>query len=144
MNTSIERLDRLCDFYEQLQAKDVSRLSDFYTADVYFKDPFHEVNRLSEVQVIFEHMFKLDPDANFSMFDRFTRPQGAMVTWVLDMQVKNYALSIRGASHLEFNHQGLVTMHRDYWDTGEELFAKLPFVGTPTRWLLKQFSALKA
>jgi hypothetical protein len=28
------------------------------------------------------------------------------------------------ASHFRFNHWGLVTLHRDYWDAAEELLQK--------------------
>ena len=31
--------------------------------------------------------------------------------------------------------QGLVTLHRDYWDAAEELYEKLPVVGAMMRWL---------
>jgi hypothetical protein len=46
--------------------------------------------------------------------------------------------AVRGASHVVFNEQGLVTMHRDYWDAAEELYEKLPVVGGVMRWLKKR------
>jgi steroid delta-isomerase len=42
---------------------------------------------------------------------------------------------IRGASWLEFDTEGRVTLHRDYWDAAEELYEKLPGIGTLLRWL---------
>jgi hypothetical protein len=30
---------------------------------------------------------------------------------------------------------GLITVHRDYWDAAEELYEKLPLVGGVMRWL---------
>lgn len=42
---------------------------------------------------------------------------------------------IHGISHLRFDDDGKVNNHRDYWDTGEELYAKLPLIGGAVRLL---------
>ena len=36
---------------------------------------------------------------------------------------------VRGATRLDLAPDGRVLRHRDYWDTGEELFARLPLIG---------------
>ena len=48
---------------------------------------------------------------------------------------------IRGATLVRFDTQGRVTLHRDYWDAAEELYEKLPLLGTLMRWLRKAASA---
>jgi hypothetical protein len=48
---------------------------------------------------------------------------------------------IRGATHLRFAADGRVIAHRDYWDSGEELFSRLPLVGTLVNWLRRRMSA---
>jgi hypothetical protein len=45
---------------------------------------------------------------------------------------------IRGATHLRFAADGRIAMHRDYWDAAEELYEKLPVVGTLMRWLKRR------
>jgi hypothetical protein len=45
---------------------------------------------------------------------------------------------VRGGTHLVFNDEGLVTLHRDYWDAAEELYEKLPLVGGLMRWLKRR------
>ena len=45
---------------------------------------------------------------------------------------------IRGASHLRYDAAGLVAFHRDYWDAAEELYEKLPLIGSLMRWLKKR------
>lgn len=37
--------------------------------------------------------------------------------------------------HLKFDADGKVQYHRDYWDTGEELYMKAPALGTLMRGL---------
>ena len=45
---------------------------------------------------------------------------------------------ILGASHLVFGPDGLITLHRDYWDAAEELYEKLPLLGSLMRWLKRR------
>lgn len=42
---------------------------------------------------------------------------------------------IRGATHIRFAADGRVEFHRDYWDAAEELYEKLPVLGTLMRGL---------
>lgn len=137
-------LDRYCAFFEQLLASDIERFDQIYTPNARFKDPFHDVCNLTQIQAIFAHMFSVAPDARFVIQQSFTNEQSAMIIWNMTMTVRQQAICIQGSTHLVFDEQGLVTLHRDYWDTGEELFSKLPYIGAPTRWLMRQFSALKS
>ena len=45
---------------------------------------------------------------------------------------------MRGGSHLKLTEAGLIELHRDYWDAAEELYEKLPAVGSLMRWLKKR------
>jgi hypothetical protein len=48
---------------------------------------------------------------------------------------------IRGASHLVLREeagQWRVAVHRDYWDAAEELYEKLPVLGSLMRWLKRR------
>lgn len=135
-------LDRYCDFFEQLVPSDIERFNQIYAPNARFKDPFHDVCELTLIQTIFAHMFSVAPDARFIIQQRFVNADSAMIIWTLTMTVREQALIMTGSTHLVFDEQGLVTLHRDYWDTGEELFSKLPYIGAPTRWLMRQFSVI--
>jgi hypothetical protein len=50
-------------------------------------------------------------------------------------------MTVRGATHLRFDAQGRVILHRDYWDAAEELYAKLPLIGWLMRGLQRQARA---
>ena len=43
--------------------------------------------------------------------------------------------------HLRFDGAGRVTLHRDYWDAAEELYAKLPLLGCLMRGLARMARA---
>jgi hypothetical protein len=48
---------------------------------------------------------------------------------------------IHGSSQLQLAEDGRIAWHRDYWDTGEELYAKLPLLGVLIRWLQRKLRA---
>jgi hypothetical protein len=47
---------------------------------------------------------------------------------------------VRGASHLRFDSHGKIIWHRDYWDTAEELYAKIPILGAVMRFLKRRLA----
>ena len=49
--------------------------------------------------------------------------------------------TVRGASHLVLDPQGLIVLHRDYWDAAEELYMKLPLLGMLMRGLRRMLAA---
>jgi hypothetical protein len=47
-------------------------------------------------------------------------------------------LTIHGSSHLRFNVAHQVMYHRDYWDAAEELYEKIPVLGSLMRFIKRQ------
>lgn len=133
---------RLVDFFESLSPDQVSRMDEFYSADVYFKDPFNEVNTLAQVQHIFSHMYVALDKPRFVVTSQVSEAGQCFLTWDFEFYFKKHQpavmQTIRGSSHLKFNPAGLVSYHRDYWDAAEELYEKLPLVGSVMRWLKKR------
>lgn len=133
------RLQALVDFYQTLTPETVARFGDFYAEDARFKDPFNEVRGLGPIREIFQKMFRQVAEPRFVVGE--TLREGASVVLVWDMHFRTRSgrpagiLTIHGVSHLRFAEDGRVNYHRDYWDTGEELYAKLPGVGIVARFL---------
>jgi hypothetical protein len=61
------------------------------------------------------------------------------LTWEFRFYFPSYKVGqeqvILGASHLVVGDNGLILVHRDYWDAAQELYEKLPLVGSLMRWL---------
>ena len=138
-------LDPLIHFYHDLSIESVARFPEFYAADAYFKDPFNEVRGLPAIQRIFTHMFRQVGEPRFVVTGRVVDEGGAMLIWEFYFRVrlwgKGEAQVMRGVSHLRFDADGKVNYHRDYWDTGEELYMKLPALGTLMRGLRRALAA---
>jgi steroid Delta-isomerase len=137
MTATIQRLHEVADYFEQLTADRLARLSHYYNAAATFKDPFNEVAGIASIEQIFDHMFRKLDGPRFVIRDRIVDGNDAFVTWDFVFRFKGGSTeqTVRGASHLRFDDSGLIAMHRDYWDAAEELYEKLPLLGTLMRWL---------
>jgi steroid delta-isomerase len=131
-------LDRLAHYYQTLDRPALARLDQLYAQDAFFKDPFNEVRGLAAIRRIFEHMFDQVDAPRFVVTTKVVQDSEAFLVWEMHFRMKRQALTeqcIRGASHLRFGADGLVEHHRDYWDAAEELYEKLPLLGSLMRWL---------
>ncbi len=132
------RVARVVELFESLKAEDVSRLGRFYATNVRFKDPFNEVQGVPAVQQVFAHMFTALHEPRFVVCDILVQGDQCFLSWDFHFRFKRFSdadQTVRGASHLRFDSNGLVDLHRDYWDAAEELYEKLPVVGALMRWL---------
>ena len=136
------RVQRIAEFFETLQPSSVQRMDELYTADAYFKDPFNEVRGLREVQRIFSHMYVALQEPHFVVTNTVTQGDQCFIVWDFKFRFKRFDTvtlqTVRGCSHLQLASDGRIAFHRDYWDAAEELYEKLPFVGSLMRWLKKR------
>ncbi|NDP40987.1 MAG: nuclear transport factor 2 family protein [Rhodoferax sp.] len=136
---------RVVVFFESLTPASVADLGAFYDAQARFKDPFNEVQGVTAIRAIFEHMFVALQAPRFVVTGQVLQGRQCFLTWEFRFAFKAFKPDsgqvIRGASQLVFSAQGLITLHRDYWDAAEEFYEKLPFLGSLMRWLKKRAKA---
>lgn len=129
-------------FFEMLTPQNLNDLDAIYAPQAHFKDPFNAVQGTSAIRGIFEHMFETLEHPHFVVTGQVQQGQQCFLTWEFRFSFKTFKQgtpqTILGASHLVFSDDGLVTLHRDYWDAAEELYEKLPVVGGLMRWLKKR------
>ena len=130
---------RIATLFEQLTPDSVPQLLQLYAADARFKDPFNDVRGLSEIARIFSHMYVALDQPHFVVTNRLVDGEQAFLVWEFRFRFKRFDTqtwqTVHGSTHLQFNAQGLITLHRDYWDAAEELYEKLPVLGALMRWL---------
>ena len=100
------------------------------------------------IEHIFRHMFVQVAEPRFVVTSRFAGlpPEGGvMLLWEFHFRTRGplprRAMVARGTTHLRFDDSGRVTLHRDYWDAAEELYAKLPLLGCLMRGLARMARA---
>lgn len=138
-------IDELVNFFESVSPESISRIADLYAADARFKDPFNEVQGVPAIERIFRHMFTQVDGPRFVVTERIAQGDAAMLAWRFEFGVR-VGKTVRpqvvhGVTHFKFGPDGKVTLHRDYWDTGEELYMKLPVLGGLLRALRRRLSA---
>jgi steroid delta-isomerase len=131
-------LQKLIEFFETIAPANIGQLAQVYTDDVFFKDPFNEVRGLAEVTRIFSHMFEQVDQPRFVVTSHVLQGDQAFLTWDFLFRMKRFSSTeqcIRGATQLRFTPDGRANFHRDYWDAAEELYEKLPLLGSLMRGL---------
>lgn len=137
-------LERLVRFYETIGPQGLRQaVASVYADMASFKDPFNEVTGIDAITAIFAHMFEQVDQPRFVVVTRVLQGSDAFLTWEFRFAMKRFSKEpqcIRGATHIVFGDDGLVTLHRDYWDAAEELYEKLPVLGALMRWLKRSAS----
>lgn len=134
-------LERLVRFYENISEAALAQLAGIYAADAAFKDPFNEVRGIAPITAIFRHMYQQVNAPRFVILTRVLQGDDAFITWEFGFTMQRFSTApqiIRGATHVRFDGEGRVCLHRDYWDAAEELYEKLPLLGGLMRWLKRR------
>ncbi len=142
--TSDPRVARVIAAFESLQPQDVGRLAALYTEDARFKDPFNEVQGHAALQQVFAHMFATLDEPRFVVTAAIVQGDQCFLVWDFLFRFRRWSRgpqTVRGGSHLAFAPDGRIALHRDYWDAAEELYEKLPGVGSLMRWLKRRANA---
>jgi hypothetical protein len=153
-------LQNIIHFYENLSAQSVTQLHLLYADQAYFKDPFNEVTGLAPIEAIFREMFVQVLEPRFKVLQAIhnqaipaekmqnshipasaTLAYDAFLIWEFRFRFKGFKSEqtqmVRGSSHLSFDEERKISVHRDYWDVAEELYEKIPVLGGLMR-LLKR------
>ena len=135
-------VDAIVQFFETLSPAALEQIPRFYAEDAVFKDPFNEVRGLQAINQIFAHMYVALDKPHFVVQERIVQGQQCFLVWDFKFRFKRFDTTtlqtVRGGSHLKFDGNGRISLHRDYWDAAEELYEKLPVVGSLMRWLKKR------
>jgi steroid Delta-isomerase len=141
----VAALARVVGFYETLSPESLARIGEVYVSDARFKDPFNEVQGLAAIENVFRHMYRQVHEPRFTVTSFMVEGAEAWLAWEFRFRFRGWRESelqlVRGATHLRLAPDGRVSAHRDYWDTGEELFARLPLLGGLMRFLRRRLGA---
>lgn len=134
--------DAIAHYFESMTPDALARLDRVYAQDAFFKDPFNEVTGLPAIRRIYEHMYEALIDPRFRIVNRVVAGPQAMFEWDFHFRIRrwkpHHEWTVHGATHLRFAGDGRIVHHRDYWDTAEELYAKLPVIGGVMRFLRRR------
>lgn len=129
----MDPVTRVKRYFETLTPETLARIGEIYADDAWFKDPFNEVRGRVKIARIFARMFERLDAPRFVVHEAVAAGAQAFLTWDFVFRLRCTETTIRGATHLRFAPDGRIVYHRDYWDAAEELYEKLPALGTLLR-----------
>ena len=132
---------RVIQFFETLSMETLAQLETVYADQARFKDPFHEISGRPDIHRMFAHMLRTFDTPRFEICSAMAQADLAWLTWNFHIRRGQGELCIHGATQVQFAPDGRVCVHRDYWDTAEELYSKLALLGPVVRFLTRQLRA---
>ncbi|WP_240612729.1 nuclear transport factor 2 family protein [Alteromonas flava] len=131
-NFFVEAIDKFCNFYQQLNSRDISGLADVYADNIEFIDPIATHNGISAVQNYFAKLLSGTRSCDFSILsvDRVDQNH-YFVTWVMQFEsikLSGKVIRVEGLSQLKTDETHVI-YHRDYYDMGELVYEHIPIIG---------------
>ena len=138
MTNQSTALDDYIIFYEQMKREDLVRLTEFFTPQAHFKDPFNDIYGVEQIRTVFHHMFETITVPKFVIEEAIFDSNVAYIKWEFTGELKTKPLKLVGISRVVFDEAGRVSEHIDYWDASEQFYMKLPIVGSILRFIRRQ------
>ena len=136
----MNKLKEFKEWFLHLNETTLNEIDSYYDENVFFKDPFNEFNGRDKLKKLFLHMFITFKNPHFVFIDNIENSEGIFMTWDFIFSYKEKLLKIHGSTHLKLNYEEIIVYHRDYWDGGEELLLKIPFIKSLYGILQNKFS----
>ncbi len=132
-----EPLSRFIALYQQLNLQQLHRLPEVYADEVIFIDPAHRIEGLAALGDYFAALYQRLAYCRFEIISQQHEGAQAWLSWVMTFSHPRLAagqpIRVEGATRLEFDAEGKVRVHRDYFDLGALLYEQLPLLGPMVR-----------
>ncbi|MFT5698280.1 MAG: hypothetical protein ACI8ZB_001134 [Desulforhopalus sp.] len=126
-------MENFLEMYQKLNAENLHTLKSVYSRDVRFVDPAHEIVGLDNLSAYFAALYKNIESIDFSFGEPLLIESKCYVSWEMTFRhprlIGGKAIAIEGVTYLEFDDQGMVFYHRDYFDLGAMLYEHIPLLG---------------
>jgi len=134
------RFKQISLWFETLTPESLSQISAIYSAEATFRDPFNNLSGLAGVTSVYQHMFATLETPRFVITNIVSQDRQAFISWDFNFQLRTKAYQIVGCTHFVLNTEGLILIHRDYWDAAEELYEKIPLLGSLMRFIKRKLA----
>ena len=132
-----EPLSHFIALYQQLDRQQLHRLPEVYADEVIFIDPAHRIEGLAALGDYFAALYQRLAYCRFEIISQQHEGAQAWLSWVMTFSHPRLAagqpIRVEGATRLEFDAEGKVRVHRDYFDLGALLYEQLPLLGPLVR-----------
>ena len=137
------RFKEIAEWFNHLQPASLKEIDSIYATQALFRDPFNEIVGSAKVLQVYQHMFDNLHLPRFTVTRIVAQGSEAFMVWDFDFSLRDRQMKIHGCTHFVLDSAGLIVLHRDYWDAAEELYEKLPILGSLLRALKRRLAVQK-
>jgi hypothetical protein len=107
----------------------------FFTERSRFRDPFNNVRGRAKIRRMFEKTHEDLENIEIAVTDRASGAHGHYIRWTFKAMPKGFLkrqgpFVIEGMTELQFDAEGHVLAHLDYWDPTPDVWRRIPLLGT--------------
>ncbi len=125
--------------YRSFDCDTWSRLSSLYHIDARFVDPIHDIRGHGAIEAYFTDMASGLDACEFALQSPLVTDQSVVVAWQMVYRHKRLNggrdTAVDGITQLTLDANGLITLHRDYYDMGQMVYERIPLLGAVVRYL---------
>ena len=126
-------------YYETLTPDRAGDIAALVNENVHFIDPFNDVRGRKQVVRLIEKMFEDVYEPRFEILDLAWSDEMCLMRWDFHCNVKVIgSWHVRGVTELQFDEEGLVSAHYDYWDSGRHFYGHIPIIGNLLRYITRK------
>jgi limonene-1,2-epoxide hydrolase len=115
------------------------QIRNVYAPTLYFNDTLKTIRDVDALEKYFLSSDDAMSAYGLKVEQTISTPEGVFVRWRMDVMFrrmrKGDVQSSIGISHIRFDKDGRVVYHQDYWDSGTNLYEKIPVLGGMIRWI---------
>ena len=111
----------------------------WYADDVHFQDPTQERQGIQAYLQAQEGLIRRCDDVYLKPLAVAIEGPCGFVEWEMGLKIKGLEFVYPGTSRLQFNSEGRIVDHRDYFDFVGPTFGPVPLLGGFVRWLYRRF-----
>jgi len=134
------RFSEIAQWFQTLTPVSLEHVENIYASDAVFIDPFNHLKGLASVRAVYQHMFDTLEHPRFVVTTTVSNGHQAFMTWDFLFKCRGQAQQISGCTQFELNAQGLIVLHRDYWDAAQQVYEKIPVLGSVIRMIRRKLS----
>jgi len=143
---SDQDMARFQEFMTSLSPQTVrARTREIYAPDAYLNDNLDEIRGAAAIEAHFLHGFEGLSDLRVTFHDSVRSGEDWYVRWTMSTTFRSLragaTVVTSGMSHVRFDEQGRVLLHRDFWDAASGVYEHVPLLGRAIRAVKARLSA---
>ena len=128
--------------FENLNIENINKFEYLLDKDIVFIDPFNKIKGREQFIKLFKRNLEIIKNPKFIITTVTSVKNIYFVKWRMEYFAFGKTQSIDGVSEIKLNKLGLIIYHYDHWDSFNQFYLKLPFLGKVLK-LLYNFIKLK-